>query len=122
MIFIRINLDNSLTGDATCYGAYETIASSGYSGYKLKGFIPASIGPSGKILAMDLVFDRVENKVIYDFETVYADNNPRKTAEFSEYEELIKKHVDEGADFCGFVPIKIGPSGKILEMELVFAR
>ena len=51
-------------------------------------------------------------------------SNEKKEADkkaLNEAKDIIKQ-LNEGADFCGFVPIKIGPSGKILEMELVFAK
>lgn len=123
MLFVRVDLDNSFTGVATCYGVYETIASSGKMGYKLKGFVPVTIGPSGKILAYDLVFEYLDGEEVeYDFEMVRAENNPRKSANFNDFDDVIMEHEHYGFDFCGFVPVEIGPSGKILEIELVFAK
>ncbi|MCQ2749705.1 MAG: hypothetical protein MJ246_07115 [Clostridia bacterium] len=121
MLFVRVDLNNSPTGDATGFDVHDKIAASGQMGYKLKGFIPVTIGPSGKILAYDLVFEAKEEAVSYDFVDIQANNNPAKSANFNDYDEIILQYEYQGYDFCGFVPVRIGPSGKILEIELVFA-
>lgn len=121
MHFVRVDLENSPRGEATCFGVYETIVIAGKKGYKLKGYVPVAIGPSGKILAYDLVFEEKEEAVDYEFEDIFATNNPAKSAYFDEYDEIINRQERYGYEFCGFVPIRIGPSGKILEIELVFA-
>ena len=49
-------------------------------------------------------------------------NNPAASAEAQGHKEIIKRNTVEGFRYCGFVPAKMGPSGKMLSIDLVFQK
>lgn len=57
-----------------------------------------------------------------EFVKVDFDNNKVSNANLSEHREIIEKYVNDGYDYLGFVPVKLGPSGKILSIELIFNK
>lgn len=57
-----------------------------------------------------------------EFVRVEFDNNPVANAELTKHREIIKDYAKKGFKFSGFVPVKIGPSGKILAIDLVFSK
>ncbi len=58
MEFVRLNYDNNKMTNAELKGHQEVIIEYVEKGYKYIGFIPVSFGPSGKTLAIDLVFEK----------------------------------------------------------------
>ncbi|MCH4007451.1 MAG: hypothetical protein LKE59_09975 [Eubacterium sp.] len=36
------------------------------------------------------------------------------------YQDIIRTQAETGFHYAGFVPVKSGPSGKLLEIDLVF--
>ena len=56
----------------------------------------------------------------YEFVSVKAKNNVVKDAEFSGYKDIISEYAEKGYGYVGFIPSLIGPSGKIVIMDLVF--
>lgn len=59
-------------------------------------------------------------KLKYEYVTVKLKNNVVKDATQSEHREIIDKYSAEGYRYAGFVPTRLGPSGKIIEMDLIF--
>lgn len=55
--------------------------------------------------------------VIMDME-----NNPAWNAELDGYKQVIDEWAEKGYRYCGFVPVKSGPTGKLLVIDLVFQR
>lgn len=49
-------------------------------------------------------------------------NNPTSNAVLIEHRDVINDLASKGFRYQGFVPIKQGPSGKTLEIELVFQK
>ena len=39
-----------------------------------------------------------------------------------EQEEVIKEYVAKGYKYVGFIPVKFGPSGKTLAIDLIFEK
>ena len=122
MEYVRVELDNIRSGEATFKEIREVIEDAGKNGFKYAGYLPAVIGPSGKILSYDLIMKPELDVVEYAFEKVEAENNVLTNARFDGYKEIIDSYEDKDYDFCGIVPVRMGPSGKILEIELVFAK
>lgn len=58
MEFVRLEYDNNKTTNAELNGHQEVIKEYISKGYKYIGFIPVKFGPSGKTLAIDLIFDK----------------------------------------------------------------
>lgn len=58
MEFIRLEYDNKGTGSAELNGHKEIIEEYAGKGFDYVGFIPVKFGPSGKTLAIDLMFDK----------------------------------------------------------------
>lgn len=58
----------------------------------------------------------------YSYETVDMDNNPAWNAEIPQdyYHNLIGEHASNGERYVGWLPVKSGPTGKLLALELVF--
>ena len=48
------------------------------------------------------------------------DNNRVAGAELTSHREVIEEYALKGYKYLGFVPVKLGPSGKMLALDLVF--
>lgn len=50
-------------------------------------------------------------------------NNKLINANIKEHREVINDYVEKkGYEYVGFIPVLFGPSGKILEVDLVFKK
>ena len=50
-------------------------------------------------------------------------NNKLINADIKEHREIIEEYVEKkGYDYLGFVPTMFGPSGKMLELDLIFKK
>lgn len=50
-------------------------------------------------------------------------NNKLINANIKEHREVIDEYVDKkGFEYVGFIPVLFGPSGKVLEVDLVFKK
>ena len=58
MEFVRLNYDNKKTSTSELKGHQEIIKEYTEKGYKYIGFIPVVIGPSGKTLSIDIIFEK----------------------------------------------------------------
>lgn len=58
MEFVRMEYNNNKATNAELTGHQEIIREYAEKGYKYVGFIPVKFGPSGKTLAIDLIFDK----------------------------------------------------------------
>ena len=48
-------------------------------------------------------------------------NNKLITSELKEHQAVICDYVEKrGYEYMGFIPVLFGPSGKVLEMDLIF--
>ena len=56
----------------------------------------------------------------YEFVTVKVKNNPVMNASSCEHRKLIEEFAAKGYSYKGFIPTVQGPSGKIVEMDLIF--
>ncbi len=57
-----------------------------------------------------------------EFVTMDMENNPAWNAELEGWRPIIKKWAEKGYTYAGFVPVKSGPTGKLLVIDLVFQR
>lgn len=55
-----------------------------------------------------------------EFVRVNYDNNKVSCAELTYHREVIEEYASKGFKYLGFVPVKLGPSGKMLALDLVF--
>ena len=60
MEFVRMEYDNNKITNAELSGHRELIREYAAKGYKYICFIPVCFGPSGKTLAIDLIFERAQ--------------------------------------------------------------
>ena len=58
MEFVRLEYDNNKLTTANLEGHREIISEYAAKGYFFQGFVPVRLGPSGKTLAIDLVFEK----------------------------------------------------------------
>ncbi len=58
MEFVRLEYDNNKLTNAELKGHQEVIKEYAEKGYRYAGFIPVSFGPSGKTLAIELIFEK----------------------------------------------------------------
>lgn len=58
MEFVRIDYDNNKMSTSELNGHHEIIKEYIEKGYKYIGYIPVSFGPSGKTLAIELIFEK----------------------------------------------------------------
>jgi hypothetical protein len=56
----------------------------------------------------------------YEYVTVTYANKKTSTAETMQHRQIIDEYAAKGYRYAGFIPVLIGPSGKILSVDLVF--
>ena len=56
----------------------------------------------------------------YEFVTIKVKNNPVMNATLSEHRSVIEEYASKGYTYKGYFPTLQGPSGKIIEMDLIF--
>lgn len=56
------------------------------------------------------------------FEHLELNNKPTGNAETEAHKSIIERNASDGFSYQGFVPVKIGPSGKILAVDLIFQK
>ena len=50
-------------------------------------------------------------------------NNKLINSDIKEHRDVINEYVEKkGYDYVGFIPVLFGPSGKVLEVDLVFRK
>ena len=57
-----------------------------------------------------------------EFVILEYDNNKATNAELNGYQEVIKEYVEKGYKYVGFIPVKFGPIGKTLAIDLIFEK
>lgn len=57
-----------------------------------------------------------------EFVTMDMENNPALNAELKGWRPVIEEWADKGYSYSGFIPVKFGPSGKMLVIDLVFQK
>ncbi len=57
-----------------------------------------------------------------EFVRLEYDNYPPGSAELHNYREIIRNYTEKGYTYMGFIPAKLGPSGKILIIDLIFEK
>ena len=57
-----------------------------------------------------------------EFIRLEYDNNKVKNAELTGYQFVIEEYISKGYRYCGFIPVKFGPSGKTLAIDLIFEK
>ena len=58
--FVRINYDNKATSTSETEQHQKAIIEYSEKGYHYAGYVPVKFGPSGKMLIIDLVFEKTE--------------------------------------------------------------
>lgn len=53
---------------------------------------------------------------------VNYNNSKTGSSETSEHQSIITNMLNENYCYLGFVPVKMGPSGKILSIDLIFKK
>lgn len=56
----------------------------------------------------------------YEFVSVKVKNNPVMNADLYEHRKVIEEYAAKGYEYKGHIPTVQGPSGKIIEMDLIF--
>lgn len=56
----------------------------------------------------------------YEYVKLKLKNNVVKDATMSEHRKVIDKYAADGYKYIGYIPTRIGPSGKIVEFDLIF--
>ena len=56
----------------------------------------------------------------YEYVPLELQNNKVRSATSLEHRKIITEYAQKGYSYIGYIPTKIGPSGKILSMDLVF--
>lgn len=56
------------------------------------------------------------------FATINYDNKATSTSQTHEHQKLISEFAQKGYHYKGFVPVKFGPSGKMLVIDLIFEK
>lgn len=56
----------------------------------------------------------------YEYVTIKLKNNVVKDATQTEHRVIINEYAAKGYTYVGYAPTRLGPSGKIIEMDLIF--
>ena len=56
----------------------------------------------------------------YEYVNIKLQNNYVANAVLAEHRKIINEMSQKGYEYAGFVPSKQGPSGKIVEIDLIF--
>ena len=56
----------------------------------------------------------------YEFVTVKVKNNPVMNASYTGHRKVIEEYAAKGYTYKGYIPTVQGPSGKAVEMDLIF--
>ena len=56
----------------------------------------------------------------YEYVGIKLKNNVVKDAVTIEHRNIINEYAKKGFKYIGFVPTRLGPSGKIIELDLIF--
>ena len=56
----------------------------------------------------------------YEFVTIKVKNNVVKDAVLSEHRAVINEYASIGYSYAGYIPVRLGPSGKVNELDLIF--
>ncbi len=56
----------------------------------------------------------------YRYVTIELENNRLTSAKSTAHREIIDKYAAEGFRYAGYLPCVIGPSGKMLSVDLIF--
>ena len=57
-----------------------------------------------------------------EFVRIEYENNKMTNAELRGHREIIEEYAKKGYRYVGFVPVKFGPSGKTLAIDLIFEK
>ena len=53
---------------------------------------------------------------------VNYNNSKTGSSETNEHQSIITNMLNENYSYLGFIPVKMGPSGKILSIDLIFKK
>lgn len=56
----------------------------------------------------------------YEYVTLKVKNNVVKDAVLLEHRQIINEYAEKGFRYVGYVPTRLGPSGKVIELDLIF--
>lgn len=56
----------------------------------------------------------------YEFVNVKLKNSPPANAYLTEHRKIIEEYAEKGYSYKGYLPVKQGASGKIVEIDLIF--
>ncbi len=56
----------------------------------------------------------------YEYVNIKLQNNYVANAVLAEHRKIINEMAQKGYEYAGFVPSKQGPSGNIVEIDLIF--
>lgn len=56
----------------------------------------------------------------YEYVTLKLKNNVVKDATITEHRKVIDEYASNGYRYAGYLPTRLGPSGKVIEMDLIF--
>ena len=56
----------------------------------------------------------------YEYVTLKVKNNVVKDAVLLEHRQIINEYAEKGYRYVGYVPTRLGPSGKVIELDLIF--
>lgn len=57
-----------------------------------------------------------------EFARIDYDNKATSSSQTEKHQGIIKEYYAKGYSYAGFVPVKFGPSGKMLTIDLVFEK
>ena len=57
---------------------------------------------------------------MYTFVKVEYENHKATSSVLKGHQEILNEYAKKGYRYIGYLPTKMGPSGKVLEIELVF--
>lgn len=56
----------------------------------------------------------------YEYVSLSVKNNVVKDAVLTKHVEVINEYAAKGFRYVGFIPTRMGPSGKMIDIDLIF--
>lgn len=58
----------------------------------------------------------------YKYVEMECENHKATSSSVTGHREMIDKYAKEGYSYAGYIPTKMGPSGKMLSLDLIFEK
>lgn len=92
-------------------------------GFRFAGYMPVEFFANGVLLEMDLIFEKNNDDIKYEYKYVTIEAKVKLLSNKIEvFREKINENAINGYRYVGFVPVDTSDNGMILSMNLIFEK